>query len=140
MFIAETQVRVRYAETDQMNVVYHGNYAQYFEVARAESIRQLGFSYKDMEAIGVIMPVIEINCRFLRPARYDELLTIKTILKELPANHKIEFHQEVYNEEKKLLTTGKVILYFMRAATMERTTMPEPLLNALQPYFVQQQS
>ncbi|MFT3824523.1 MAG: thioesterase family protein [Chitinophagaceae bacterium] len=137
MFIAETQVRVRYAETDQMNVVYHGNYAQYFEVARAESIRKLGFSYKDMEAMGVIMPVIEIHCKFIRPARYDELLTIKTILKELPANHRIEFFQEVYNEEAKLLTAGRVVLYFMRAATMERATMPQELLQALEPYFTQ---
>lgn len=135
MFIAETQVRVRYAETDQMNVVYHGNYAQYFEVARAESIRQLGFTYKDMEAMGVIMPVVEIHCKFIRPAHYDELLTIKTILKELPANHRIEFHQEVYDEKNKLLTAGRVVLYFMRATTMERATMPQQLVQALEPYF-----
>ncbi len=135
MFIAETQVRVRYAETDQMNVVYHGNYAQYFEVARAESIRQLGFTYKDMEAMGVIMPVVEIHCKFIRPAHYDELLTIKTILKELPDNHRIEFHQEVYDEKNKLLTAGRVVLYFMRATTMERATMPQQLLQALEPYF-----
>lgn len=140
MFIAETQVRVRYAETDQMNVVYHGNYAQYFEVARAESIRQLGFTYKDMEAMGVIMPVVEIHCKFIRPAHYDELLTIKTILKELPANHRIEFHQEVYDEKNKLLTAGRVVLYFMRATTMERATMPQQLVQALEPYFVQNET
>ena len=78
MFTSETQVHVRYGETDQMQVVYHGNYAQYFEVARAESIRQLGFTYSDMEAMGVIMPIIELHTKFLRPAHYDELLTIKT--------------------------------------------------------------
>jgi len=108
MFISETQLRVRYAETDQMNVVYYGNYAQYFEVGRAESIRQLGFTYKDMEAMGVIMPVVEMHCRYLRTAHYDDLLTIKTTLKE-PAEHKIEFHQEVFNENKKLLTVGRVV-------------------------------
>src|SRR6185295_14976976 len=110
MYTTETQHRVRYAETDQMNVVYHGNYAQYFEVARAEAIRQLGFTYKDMEAMGIIMPIVEWHAKFIRPAHYDQLLTIKTILKELPADHRIEFHQEVYNEKQKLLTTGRVVL------------------------------
>ena len=128
-------MRVRYAETDQMNVVYHGNYAQYFEVARAESIRTLGFSYKDMEAIGVIMPIVELHIKYLRPAHYDDLLTVKTILKELPAHHRIEFHQEVYNEEPRLLATGKVVLYFMEAKTMTRTTMPKLLHDKLVPYF-----
>ncbi|MES1224701.1 MAG: thioesterase family protein [Bacteroidota bacterium] len=135
MFITETQIRVRYAETDQMNVVYHGNYAQYFEVARAESIRRLGFTYKDMEAIGVIMPVVELHTKFLRPAHYDTLLTIKTILKELPANHRIEFHQEVYDEKKELLTIGKVVLYFMDGKSMKKTSMPEQLLKKIEPFF-----
>src|ERR1700753_3360249 len=104
MFISETKVRVRYGETDQMNVVYHGNYAEYFEVSRNECIRQLGFTYKEMEAAGIAMPVVELHTKFLRPAHYDDLLTVKTILKELPSNHRIEFHHEVYNEEEKLLT------------------------------------
>lgn len=135
MFTSQTQVRVRYAETDQMGVVYHSHYFQYFEVARAESIRSLGFTYADMEKMGVIMPVIEVQCRYLRPALYDDLLTVKVILKELPVHHKIEFHQEVYNEKGDLLVNGKVILYFMESTTMKRTTMPEQLLLKLQPYF-----
>ena len=135
MFITETQLRVRYAETDQMGVVYHSNYFPYFETARAESIRQLGFTYADMEKMGIIMPVIEVQCRYLRPALYDDLLTIKVILKELPVHHKIEFHHEVSNEKKELLATGKIILYFMEAKTMKRTTMPAQLLQKLQPYF-----
>lgn len=136
MFTSQTTIRVRYAETDQMGVVYHANFFQYFEVARAESIRQLGFTYADMEKLGVIMPVIEVQCRYLRPALYDDLITVKVILKELPVHHKIEFHQEVYNGKEELLATGKVILYFMEASTMKRTTMPEPLLIKLQPYFI----
>lgn len=135
MFSSETQIRVRYAETDQMGVVYHGNYFAYFETARAESIRQLGFTYADMEKMGVIMPVIEVQCRYLRPARYDDLITVKVILKELPVHHKIEFHQEVYNENKELLVTARIILYFMEAGTMKRTMMPEQLLVKLKPYF-----
>ena len=135
MFITETHIRVRYAETDQMNVVYYGNYAQYFEVARAESIRNLGFTYKEMEAAGVIMPVVEMQTKYLRPAHYDDLLTIKTIMRELPVDHRIFFEHEVYNQEKKLLTLGKVILYFVKMRSFEKTVMPENLRNLLQDFF-----
>jgi acyl-CoA thioester hydrolase len=135
MFTTETQIRVRYAETDQMGVVYHSNYFYYFESARAESIRQLGYTYADMERMGVIMPIVDVHCRYLRPALYDELLTVKTILKELPLHHKIEFQHEVLNEKKELLAVGKIILYFMEAKTMKRTTMPAELLEKLQSYF-----
>lgn len=135
MFSTEIQIRVRYAETDQMNVVYYGNYAQYFEVARVESIRKLGFSYKEMEALGTIMPVVEMQTKFLRPAHYDDLLTVKSILRSLPDDHKILFEHEVYNESGKLLTIGKVSLYFVTMGNFQRTVMPEPLRRLLQPFF-----
>lgn len=135
MFVTETRIRVRYSETDQMGVVYHSNYFPYFESARAESIRQLGLTYADMEKMGIIMPVIDVHCRYLRPAKYDNLLNIKTTLKELPVHHKIEFHHDVYNEADELLATGKVVLYFMEAGSMKRTTMPEELIVKLRPYF-----
>lgn len=134
MFVAETQIRVRYAETDQMGVVYYGNYAQYFEVARAESIRQLGYTYKEMEEAGIIMPVVELQCKFLRAANYDDLLTVKSTVKELPADHRIEFHQEVFNEKGKLLTVGKVVLYFM-TREMQKASMPEALRKKLEEFF-----
>jgi acyl-CoA thioester hydrolase len=136
MFTTKTQIRVRYAETDQMGVVYHSNYFQYFEVARAESIRHLGFTYADMEKMGVIMPVIEAQCRYIRPALYDDLLTVKVTLKELPVHHKIEFLHEVSNEKEELLAMGKIILYFMESKSMRRTTIPGQLLQKLQPYFI----
>jgi acyl-CoA thioester hydrolase len=138
MYISETQVRVRYAETDQMNVVYHGNYAQYFEVGRVEAIRQLGMSYKDLEATGIIMPVIEWTAKFMRPAHYDDLLTIRTTLRDWPEGHRIEFHQEVFNQRGKLLTTGSVRLYFLRAKTMEKTDMPSEMAEKLRPWFPDQ--
>ena len=124
MYTSDTQIRVRYAETDQMGVVYHSNYFPYFEAARGEWIRQLGFSYADMEKMGIIMPVVDVHCRYLRPAKYDDLLTIRTTLKELPVHHKIEFHQEVFNEKEELLAVGKIILYFMEARDMKKTQMP----------------
>jgi acyl-CoA thioester hydrolase len=135
VFITETLIRVRYAETDQMNVVYYGNYAQYFEVARAESIRNLGLTYKEMEAAGVMMPVVEMQTKFLRPAHYDDLLTIKTIMRELPVDHRILFEHEVFNHEKKLLTLGKVTLYFVKIGSFERTVMPETMRKLLKPFF-----
>jgi acyl-CoA thioester hydrolase len=135
MYTSEIHIRVRYAETDQMDVVYHGNYAQYFEVGRVEAIRQLGLSYKEIEAGGVIMPVVEWTAKFLRPAHYDDLLTVRTILKEWPVDHRVVFHQEVYNQAGKLLTVGKVLLYFLRKQTMERTHMPPGLSVKLAAYF-----
>jgi len=137
MFESSTQIRVRYAETDQMDVVYHGNYAQYFEVARAEAIRELGFTYKDMEALGTYMPIIELQCKFLRPAHYDDLLTVKVMLEELPIDHRIEFGHEVYNESGRLLATGLVVLYFMDATTGRKSAMPKELHDKLFPYFQQ---
>jgi acyl-CoA thioester hydrolase len=133
-----TTVRVRYAETDQMDIVYYGNYAQYFEVGRAECIRELGFTYKKMEEMGVRMPVVAMEARFLRPAHYDDLITIKTILKELPAKHQIEFHHEVYNERKKLLTTGKVVLFFIDSNTGKWIGLPDELKEKLTPFFTDQ--
>ena len=135
MYESITQIRVRYAETDQMNVVYYGNYAQYFEVGRVESIRQLGYTYKDMEHSGVIMPVVEMHVRYLRPATYDDLLTVKTTLREMPVDHQIEFFQEVFNEAGKLLCAGTVKLYFLNGADRSKTNIPGGLKEKLLPYF-----
>jgi acyl-CoA thioester hydrolase len=135
MFVSEIQIRVRYAETDQMGVVYHSNYFPWFEAARAEAIRQLGYTYAEMEKMGVVMPVIDVHCRYIRPAKYDDLVTIKSTLKELPVHHKIEFHHEALNEAGELMASARIILYFMEAGSMKRTTMPAPLLEKLKPYF-----
>ena len=135
MYESITQIRVRYAETDQMNVVYYGNYAQYFEVGRVEAIRQLGYTYKDMEASGVIMPVVEMHVRYLRPATYDDLLTVKTIMRELHEDHRVEFFQDVYSEEGKLLAAGRIVLYYLDAVTRQKTKIPTTLKERLAPYF-----
>lgn len=135
MFITETQIRMHYALTDQMGVVYYGNYAQFYEIGRSEAIRQLGYTYKDIEAMGIIMPVVEMNSKFLRPAKYDDLITVKTTLRELPTGHAINFFFEIFNEEDKLLNAGNVILYFMEADTMKRSKMPIALEEKLKGYF-----
>jgi acyl-CoA thioester hydrolase len=118
-----------------MNVVYYGNYAQYFEVARVESLRALGISYKEIEDMGIMLPVVELNIKYLRPAKYDDLLTMKTMIKTLPTDHKIQFDQEIYNEEGKLLTIGVVKLYFMDNKLGNKVNMPDFLKQKLAPYF-----
>lgn len=135
MFITETQIRIHYALTDQMSVVYHGHYAQFYEIARTEAIRQIGYTYKDIEAMGILMPVVDIHSRFLRPAKYDDLITVKTTLKEFPTGHKIVFHHEIYNQADELLNTGVVTLYFMQAKDMKRCDMPFQLKEILKHYF-----
>lgn len=135
MYTTETQIRIHYALTDQMGVVYHGHYAQFYEIGRTEAIRCLGYTYKDIEAMGIMMPVVDIHSKFLRPAKYDDLITVKTTLKEMPLHHKITFHSEIYNEKDDLLNVGDVTLYFMHSTTMRRAEMPADLKEALQKYF-----
>ncbi len=112
----EFTVRVRYSETDQMGVVYHGNYAQYFEMGRVEWLRNLGISYKWMEENGVMLPVVSLEINYKKPAHYDDLLRVKTILKS-QTTVKIEFDYEIYNEQNQLLTTGYSMLVFVDMKT-----------------------
>ncbi|MEP7230382.1 MAG: thioesterase family protein [Ginsengibacter sp.] len=135
MYTHKTQIRVHYALTDQMGVVYHGHYAQFYEIGRTDSLRSLGFTYKSIEASGIILPVIDIHSKFLRPARYDDLITVVTTLRELHAHHKIVFHSEIYNEKDELLNVGDVTLYFMEAKTMKRCNMPDDLKEKLKEFF-----
>lgn len=135
MFSSECKYRVHYALTDQMGVVYHGHYAQFYEIGRTEAIRALGYTYKDIESMGIIMPVVDIHMRFLQPAKYDDMLTIKTYLKELPTHHKIVFSGEIFNQKDQLINSGIVTLYFMEADSMKRCEMPEELRKKLKNYF-----
>ncbi|AXG75185.1 acyl-CoA thioesterase [Flavobacterium arcticum] len=124
MKIYQIETRVRYAETDQMGVVYHGNYAQYFEMGRVEWLRNLGLSYKFMEEKGIMLPVVSLTLNFKKPARYDDLLTIKTIFKK-QESVKIEFDYEIYNENEELLTIGNSILVFVDMKTGRPVAPPE---------------
>lgn len=135
MFTHKTQIRIHYALTDQMGVVYHGHYAQFYEIGRTEALRSMGLTYKEVEAEGVIMPVTEIHSKFLRPALYDDLITVVTTVRELPHHHKITFHSEIYNEKNELLNVGDVSLYFMNAKTMKRCEMPQMIKEKLKDFF-----
>ncbi len=135
MYESTTQVRVRYGETDQMGYLYYGYYALYYEVGRAEAIRQLGFTYKELEDMGIVMPVAELNAKYLRPALYDNLITVKTILKELPEGPKIQFHTELYNEQEQLLNVGVTTLVFFDPKEKKKINMPAELYQRLAPFF-----
>lgn len=112
MKIHEYTVRVRYSETDQMGVVYHGNYAAYFEMGRVEWLRNMGVSYKWMEDNGVMLPVVSLTMNYKKPARYDDLITVRTIFKS-QTSVKIEFDYEIYNEKQELLTIAHSVLVFV---------------------------
>lgn len=128
------QFRVRYAETDQMSFVYHGNYAQYFEMGRIEWLRNLGISYKNMEENGIMLPVINLNTNYIKPAKYDDLLSLKTTLEKLPTA-KIEFKFEIHNQNNELLTSASVTLVFVNIKTNRPTKPPEYLLKKLRDFM-----
>ncbi|CAM3642283.1 thioesterase [Flavobacterium saliperosum S13] len=130
MKIYQFQVRVRYAETDQMGVVYHGNYAQYFEMGRVEWLRNLGVSYKWMEENGIMLPVVSLSMNYKKPARYDDLLTVKTIFKS-QTSVKIEFDYEIYNEQGELLTIGNSVLVFVDMKTGRPILPPKYITERL---------
>lgn len=123
-------LRTRYAETDQMGVVYYGNYPQYLELGRVEWLRSIGFTYKAMEEEGIMMPVVSLQIQYKKPALYDELITIRTKLKELPST-KIEFDYEILNEKGELLSTANTVLVFVDAKTFRPVRCPEKVLNLI---------
>ncbi|MEJ7675374.1 MAG: thioesterase family protein [Chitinophagaceae bacterium] len=135
MFTSETQIRIHYALTDQMGVVYYGNYAQFYEIGRTEAIRALGFTYKEIEAMGIVLAVTDMHIKFLRPAKYDDVITVKTTLRKFLCIIKSFSMERSYNQENELLNTGEVTLYFLEAKTMKRINMPEELKEKLAGYF-----
>lgn len=135
MYTSTTEIRVRYGETDQMGYLYYGNYALYYEVGRAEAIRQLGFTYRELEEMGIMMPVVELNVKYFWPALYDNLITVKTILKQLPDGPKIQFHSELYNEEGQLMNVGITTLVFYDPVKKEKVHMHDELKKRLEPFF-----
>lgn len=127
----QTYVKVRYSETDQMGVVHHGNYAQYLEIARLDWLDQLGVSYRSMEEQGVMLPVYEMELKFIKPAKFDDILRIETNLSKIPGV-RIEFNYAVYNQENELITTASTVLVFMNSLTKRPIRCPEYILDKLE--------
>ena len=131
-----TGIRVRYADTDQMGYVYYGNYARYYEIGRVESLRSLGFHYKEMEDSGVMMPVYDLSCKFHQPARYDDLLSINVKLVHMPTV-RIYFEYEIRNQDGLLLNTGSTTLVFQNMKTGRLCQCPKELADRLKPFFIE---
>ena len=134
MYSFESNYRVRYADVDQMGYMYYGNYAKLFEIGRVEALRKLGVRYKDLEESGIWMPVYENNSKYLEPAKYDELLIIRCILKEMP-KVRIVFNTEIINESNKIIHTGLTTLVFIKADTQKITVCPQVILDKLSPFY-----
>lgn len=134
MFCHEVKLRVRYAETDQMQYVYYGNYAIYYEVARVECLRALGISYKRLEDDGVMLPVLEQYTKYIAPAHYDDLLTIRVSVKEMPQT-RISFEYEIFNEAGRLLNIGKTTLVFVNKHSQKPIRCPKDLAVLFKPHF-----
>lgn len=132
MISKTTSIRVRYGETDQMGVVYHGNYAQFFEIGRISWLRDFGISYKKMEEEHIMLPVVSLQTTFKKSAKFDDEITIKTILKKIPTV-KIEFDYEIINQEGELLATGNTILVFVDMLTNKPTRCPAYILDKITP-------
>jgi acyl-CoA thioester hydrolase len=134
MYTHTTKVRVRYGETDQMGYMYYGNYAEFFEVGRVEMLRSIGLTYSWMEGVGIMMPVLEMKCKYLKPALYDEEISIKVIMEKMPGV-KIHFKYELFNEREELIHIGETLLAFIDMKRNRPSLPPQEFLDKVKPYF-----
>ncbi len=135
MLVNETKIRVYYEDTDQMGVVYYGKYLRYYEIGRTEMIRNLGISYKQIEDSGILLPARSVKINYIKPAHYDDLLTIRTIVDQIP---KVKFliKGEIYNQNNELLNEGEVVLVFFNGKTNRPCKAPEVFINTLKKHFI----
>jgi acyl-CoA thioester hydrolase len=136
-FAHKHTLRVRYGETDQMGFCYYGNYAQFFEIGRVEALRNLGISYKSLEDAGIMLPVTDLNVKYLKPSFYDDELCVETFLAEIKGA-RIFFRYEIRNHKNELLTLGETTLVFVSSNTKKPIQAPEAILDALKIYVIEQ--
>jgi acyl-CoA thioester hydrolase len=134
MFVNTNKIRVRYGETDQMGYMYYGYYAGFYEVARVEMLRTLGLTYRGMEDYGVMMPVLELHCKYIKPALYDEEITIKVTVEKMPGV-RIHFKYELFNEREELINIGETLLVFVNRETKRPCMAPGYFLDKMKPFF-----
>jgi acyl-CoA thioester hydrolase len=135
MFTSEVKIRVRYGETDRMGYVYYGNYAEYFEVGRVEALRELGLSYREMEDSGILLPVSDYSIKYLKPAYYDELLTLRTSIPEIPSGPRLKFLYETFNDAGTKLNFGETILVFVKKESGRPVPPPDSFLDKMRKFF-----
>jgi len=131
IYTDEIAIRVRYGETDQMGIVYHGNYPQYLEMGRIEWLRKLGVSYRKMEEDGIMLPVLSLNINFKKSAYYDDVIKVKTQLQKMPSA-RIEFDYEITNIQGEIITTANAVLAFVNSITKKPIRCPKYILDKLQ--------
>jgi acyl-CoA thioester hydrolase len=134
MFVFETHIRVRYAETDQMGYMYYGNYAAFYEVARTEMLRSLGMTYSEMEKNGIMLPVVELKTNYLKPALYDENILIRVTIHQIPSV-RIVFNYQLFNEKNELINTGETTLVFFNIAKNKPCLPPPIFLDKINAFF-----
>lgn len=134
MYSHSLEIRVRYGETDQMGYLHHSNYARYYEAARVELMRALGFPYGEMENSGILMPVLNLECKFIGAILYDELVTVTAIITELPAS-RMKLRYEIHNEKGKMVNEGKTDLCFVKADSRRPMRCPEKILQLVEAGF-----
>ena len=137
MIITETKIRVYYEDTDQMGVVYYGNYARYYEIGRTEMIRDLGFTYRQMEEMNIMLPARSLKINYMKPARYDDLLIVRTIVDTIP-KVKFPIKTEIYNEQGELINSGEVVLVFYNSKTNRPTSAPKFFIDEMTRLFNEQ--
>lgn len=135
MYTSETNIRVRYAETDRMGYVYYGNYAAFYETGRVEALRALGLSYREMEDRGIMLPVLSYSIKYFKPAFFDDNLIVKTTLKELPTGTRLTFYYEIWNDKGVQLNAGETQHVFVKIDGGRPITVPQEVIDKLAPYF-----
>lgn len=136
MIVSETKIRIYYEDTDKMGVVYYGNYARYYEIGRTEMIRDLGFTYKQIEDSGIMLPARSLKINYLKSAYYDDLLTVRTIVDTIP-KVKFPIKTEIYNEKGELINSGEVVLVFYSAITNKPVAAPKFFIDEMTRFFNQ---
>ena len=134
MLQSETEIRVRYGETDKMGYVYYGNYAQYYEVARTEFIRKYGITYKELEERGIMLPISSLKIKYIKPSFYDDILRVQATIRELP-NIRIHFDYKIFNQNNELVNIGETTLVFIDSKTGKPVAAPDFFINPLKQYF-----
>ena len=137
MIVTETKIRVYYEDTDQMGVVYYGNYARYYEIGRTEMIRDLGFTYRQMEEMNIMLPARSLKINYMKPAHYDDLLIVRTIIDTIP-KVKFPIKTEIYNEQGELINSGEVVLVFYNSKTNRPTSAPKFFIDEMTRLFNEQ--
>lgn len=130
MIVTETKIRVYYQDTDQMGVVYYGNYARYYEIGRTEMIRDMGFTYKQLEENKVLLPARSLKINYFKSAYYDDLLTVRTIVETIP-KVKFPIKTEIYNEKGELINSGETVLAFYSAITNKPVAAPKFFIDEM---------